>query len=153
MRVIELSSTVTASNDRDAETLRARLNTEGRLLVNLMSSPGAGKTTLLRRIVQDLDGRLKIGVMEADIASEVDALRMEEAGAVSIQAFATPSTRPEADSPSRSTTKNIIFAVIITTESTKFRGVSRGLKSKLIYFLLCAAFAACQWAYSSPYTV
>ncbi len=86
MRVIELSSTVTASNDRDAEALRTRLNTEGRLLVNLMSSPGAGKTTLLRRIVQDLDGRLKIGVMEADIASEVDALRMEEAGAVSIQA-------------------------------------------------------------------
>ena len=85
MRVIELKMTVTESNDRDAEALRRELSERGIFLINLMSAPGSGKTTLLSRTVTDLAGRVKIGVMEADIASDVDAKRIEELGAESIQ--------------------------------------------------------------------
>ena len=85
MKTIELRRSVTDSNDRDAEDLRRRLKEEGRLLINLMSSPGSGKTTLIERTVKDLSGKASIAVMEADIASDVDAVRMEEAGARSIQ--------------------------------------------------------------------
>lgn len=84
MKLITLNETVTASNDKDAEALRQRMRAEGRLLVNLMSSPGAGKTTLLSRIIRDLPD-VKIGVMEADIESDVDAKRIEALGAKSIQ--------------------------------------------------------------------
>lgn len=84
MKLIQLNETVTASNDRDAEALRLRMREAGTLLVNVMSSPGSGKTTLLSRIIRDLNG-VRIGVMEADIASDVDARRMEALGAASIQ--------------------------------------------------------------------
>ena len=85
MRVIELKMTVTDSNDRDAEALRSELTTRGVFLINLMSAPGSGKTTLLSRTITDLAGKVKIGVMEADIASDVDAQRISELGAESIQ--------------------------------------------------------------------
>ena len=84
MKTIKLNATVTASNDRDAEALRARLRQSGTLLVNVMSSPGAGKTTLLSRLIRDLEG-LRIAVLEADIASDVDAKRIEALGARAIQ--------------------------------------------------------------------
>ncbi len=84
MRVIQLNETVTASNERDAEALRLRMREAGILLVNVMSSPGSGKTTLLSRIIRDLP-EVKIGVMEADIESDVDAKRIEALGAASIQ--------------------------------------------------------------------
>ena len=84
MKLIQLNETVTASNDRDAEALRLRMKEAGTLLVNVMSSPGSGKTTLLSRLIRDLR-ELKIGVMEADIDSDVDARRMEALGAASIQ--------------------------------------------------------------------
>ncbi len=84
MRIITLNETVTASNDHDAEALRKRMKKAGTLLVNVMSSPGAGKTTLLSRIIRDLP-RIKIGVMEADIESDVDAKRIESLGASAIQ--------------------------------------------------------------------
>lgn len=84
MKLIQLNETVTTSNDRDAEALRLRMREAGTLLVNVMSSPGSGKTTLLSRIIRDLK-QLKIGVMEADIESDVDARRMEALGAASIQ--------------------------------------------------------------------
>ena len=84
MKLIQLNETVTASNDRDAEALRLRMREAGTLLVNVMSSPGSGKTTLLSRIIRDLK-QLKIGVMEADIESDVDARRIEALGAASIQ--------------------------------------------------------------------
>lgn len=84
MKIITLNETVTASNERDADALRARMAQEGKLLVNVMSSPGSGKTTLLSRIIRDLPD-VKIGVMEADIESDVDALRIEALGAKSIQ--------------------------------------------------------------------
>ena len=84
MITITLNETVTASNDLDAEALRARMREAGTLLVNLMSSPGSGKTTLLSRIIRDLP-ELRIGVMEADIESDVDAKRIEALGAAAIQ--------------------------------------------------------------------
>ena len=84
MKLITLNATVTASNDRDAEALRLRMEQAGSLLINVMSSPGAGKTTLLSRIIRDL-GDVKIGVMEADIDSEVDAERIRALGASAIQ--------------------------------------------------------------------
>lgn len=83
--MIELKMTVTDSNDRDAEALRRELSERGIFLVNLMSAPGSGKTTLLARTVKDLAGTVSIGVLEADIASDVDAVRMAELGAESVQ--------------------------------------------------------------------
>ena len=84
MKVIVLNETVTASNDRDAEALRLRLREAGTLLINVMSSPGSGKTTLISRLIRELSD-LKIGVLEADIESDVDARRIEALGAASIQ--------------------------------------------------------------------
>ena len=84
MKIIELNASVTASNDRDAAALRARLRESGTLLVNVMSSAGSGKTTLLSRLIQDLPD-LSIGVMEADIESDVDAKTIESLGAAAIQ--------------------------------------------------------------------
>ena len=86
MKVIELNESVTESNDRDAQELSSQLTGQGILLVNLMSSPGSGKTTLLKRIAVDFAGSPKMAVLEADIASDVDAVRMEEAGVTSVQA-------------------------------------------------------------------
>ena len=86
MKIIELKETVTASNDRDAEALRAELKAKGTLLINLMSSPGAGKTTLLERTIRDLGNRMRIAVMEADVDSDVDAVRIEAIGAKAVQA-------------------------------------------------------------------
>lgn len=86
MKVIELNASVTESNDRDADALRLEMKKQGTLLINLMSSPGSGKTTLLSKTVTDLKSEMKIGVMEADIASDVDAVKMESYGAISIQA-------------------------------------------------------------------
>ncbi|MCR4622309.1 MAG: hydrogenase nickel incorporation protein HypB [Clostridiales bacterium] len=86
MKVISLSRSVTDSNDRDARDLRSALRKKGVTLVNIMSSPGSGKTTLLSRIIKDVGDRVNIGVMEADIASDVDAAAIEKLGAKSIQA-------------------------------------------------------------------
>ena len=86
MKVIELKKTVTDSNDRDADALRAYLKEKKVFLVNLMSAAGSGKTTLLLRLITDLKEKCGIAVMEADIASEVDAVLIEAAGAQSIQA-------------------------------------------------------------------
>lgn len=85
MKVIELHKSVTESNDRDANELRQELKDKKVCLINLMSSPGSGKTTLLSRTINDLSKELKIGVVEADIASDVDALKISKEGAKSIQ--------------------------------------------------------------------
>ncbi|MBQ7547466.1 MAG: hydrogenase nickel incorporation protein HypB [Clostridia bacterium] len=84
MKTIKLNASVTASNDRDADALRARLNRDGKLLVNVMSSAGSGKTTLLSAIIRDLP-QIRFGVMEADIESDVDAQRIDALGAKAIQ--------------------------------------------------------------------
>lgn len=85
MKIIELKKTITESNDRDADLLRRELKERGIFLVNLMSAPGSGKTTLLSRTISDLEGKVRVGVMEADIASDVDAVRISGLGAESIQ--------------------------------------------------------------------
>ena len=86
MKIIELKETITASNDRDAAVLREELRAKHTLLINLMASPGAGKTTLLERTIRDLDGRYRIGIIEADIDSDVDARRLAELGVSTVQA-------------------------------------------------------------------
>ncbi len=84
MRIIKLGASITASNDKDAAALRARLKESGTLLVDVMSSAGSGKTTLLSRLICDLPD-FDIGVMEADIESDVDAKKIEALGATAIQ--------------------------------------------------------------------
>ena len=84
-KVIEVKESVFANNDADAAKLRQELKREKTFLLNLMSSPGAGKTTLLKRTVEELGSHMKIGVMEADIDSDVDAAAIAETGARSIQ--------------------------------------------------------------------
>ena len=73
IKVIEVKEDVLANNDRAAAALRARLHEKKCLLINLMSSPGSGKTTLLSATLDALAAELAIGVMEADVDSDVDA--------------------------------------------------------------------------------
>lgn len=85
VRVIEVKRSIFENNDRDADRLRAELKEKRVFLLNLMSSPGAGKTTTLLALAKALEGRIKMGVMEADIDSAVDAEAMQAAGVKSIQ--------------------------------------------------------------------
>ena len=84
-KIIEVKESVFADNDREAARLRQELKQSGTFLLNLMSSPGSGKTTTLLRTIEALKGELRMGVMEADIDSDVDARRIAEAGVKSIQ--------------------------------------------------------------------
>lgn len=85
VRVIEVKRSIFENNDKDAAKLRAELKEKRVFLLNLMSSPGSGKTTTLLALARALEGRIKMGVMEADIDSVVDAEKMTEAGIKSIQ--------------------------------------------------------------------
>ena len=85
VRVIQVRQSVFASNDRAADELRGELRRRGTFLLNLMSSPGAGKTTTLARTIEALAPTLSIGVMEADIDSDVDARAMAAAGVPAVQ--------------------------------------------------------------------
>ena len=85
VRILEVKQSVFANNDAQAEKLREELKQKGIYLLNLMSSPGSGKTTTLTRLIELLKEDLKIGVMEADIDSDVDARTMAGAGVRSIQ--------------------------------------------------------------------
>ena len=84
-KVIEVKRSIFEDNDADAGKLREELKQEGTFLLNLMSSPGAGKTTTLKRTIAMLKGEMKIGIMEADIDSEVDAQAITETGVRAIQ--------------------------------------------------------------------
>ena len=84
-KVIEVKRSVFEDNDADAAKLRAELKEEGTFLLNLMSSPGAGQTTTLKRTVSMLKDEMSIGIMEADIDSDVDAQAIIETGARAIQ--------------------------------------------------------------------
>ena len=84
-KVIEIKQSIFADNDKDAEILREELKEKGTFLLNLMSSPGAGKTTTLSRTIEALKDELKIGVMEADIDSDVDAKTIAGLGVKAIQ--------------------------------------------------------------------
>lgn len=85
VRVIEVKKSVFESNDERAALLRKDLKDKGVFLLNLMSSPGAGKTTTLTRTIEQLKDDLRIGVMEADIDSDVDAITIADTGAKAIQ--------------------------------------------------------------------
>ncbi len=85
VRILEIKQSVFADNDRQAELLRQDLKENGVFLLNLMSSPGAGKTTTLMRTIEALKDTLKIGVMEADIDSDVDAKTISQTGVKVIQ--------------------------------------------------------------------
>ena len=84
-RVIEVKQSVFEDNNADAELLRKELKQQGTFLVNLMSSPGSGKTSTLTRLIENLKGDLRIGIMEADIDSDVDARTIAAVGAKVIQ--------------------------------------------------------------------
>ena len=86
VKVIELKKSVFEANDRDADNLRSELKAKGVYLLNLMSAPGSGKTTTLIQTINRLKDQIKISVMEADIDSDVDAIKIKEAtGVESIQ--------------------------------------------------------------------
>ena len=86
VKIIEIKKSVFADNDKDAADLRKELKHKGVYLLNLMSSPGAGKTTTLIRTINLIKDRIKVAVMEADIDSDVDAVKIKEAtGIPSIQ--------------------------------------------------------------------
>ncbi|MBQ5984834.1 MAG: hydrogenase nickel incorporation protein HypB [Bacteroidales bacterium] len=86
VKVIEIKKSVFAENEKDADDLRTELKKRGVYLLNLMSSPGSGKTTTLIRTINLLKDKLRIAVMEADIDSNVDAVKIREAtGIPSIQ--------------------------------------------------------------------
>ena len=84
-RVIEVKRSIFEDNNADADRLREELKKEKTYLLNLMSSPGAGKTTVLRRTIAALKDEIRIGVMEADIDSDVDAQAITQTGARAIQ--------------------------------------------------------------------
>lgn len=85
VRVLEVKQSVFANNDKQAEELRKDLKRRKVYLLNLMSSPGSGKTTTLMRTIEALKDEMKIGVMEADIDSDVDARTIASTGVKSIQ--------------------------------------------------------------------
>ena len=85
VRIIEIKESVFADNDRQADALRRELKSDKVFQMNLMSSPGSGKTTVLGRTIDGLKDRLRIGVMEADIDSDVDARTIAETGVKAIQ--------------------------------------------------------------------
>lgn len=84
-KIIEVKESIFADNDREAARLRVQLKQDRTFLLNLMSSPGSGKTTTLLRTLEALKDELHIGVMEADIDSDVDAKTIADAGVKSIQ--------------------------------------------------------------------
>ena len=86
VKVIEIKKSVFEDNDKDADALRKELKTKGVFLLNLMSAPGSGKTTTLIQTLNCIKDKLRVAVMEADIDSDVDAVKIVEAtGVPSIQ--------------------------------------------------------------------
>lgn len=84
-KVIEIKKSVFEDNDQQANLLREELRKEKTFLLNLMSSPGSGKTTTVLRTIEALKDEMNIGVLEADIDSEVDAHTVAQTGAKVIQ--------------------------------------------------------------------
>ena len=85
IKVIEVKRSIFEDNNKDADRLREELKEKKVFLLNMMSSPGSGKTSTLLALAKALEGKLKIGVMEADIDASVDAETMAAAGVKSIQ--------------------------------------------------------------------
>lgn len=85
VRLIEVKEDIHADNVKKADELRSNLKAENSFLVNVMSSPGAGKTTLLMKTIEMIKDEVKVGVMEADIDSKVDAEKIAAQGIPAIQ--------------------------------------------------------------------
>ena len=85
LKIIQVNQSIFADNDADAQLLRNQLKDEKTFLINLMSSPGSGKTTTLLSLSKILQNKLRLGVMEADIDSAVDAEKLSAAGVKAIQ--------------------------------------------------------------------
>ena len=85
IKILELKESVFADNNADAQRLRDQLKAEKTFLINLMSSPGSGKTSTLLALAEELAGKIRWAVMEADIDSVVDAQTMKEAGVEAVQ--------------------------------------------------------------------
>ena len=86
VKVIEIKKSVFAENEKDADDLRNELRSRGVFLLNLMSAPGSGKTTTLIQLINRIKDRVRVAVMEADIDSDVDAVKIKEkTGVPSIQ--------------------------------------------------------------------
>ena len=79
-KVYEIKQSIFKANDDAADILRAEMKREHCFLLNLMSSPGSGKTTTLTRTIEKLGDKMNIGIMEADIDSDVDAERISNTG-------------------------------------------------------------------------
>lgn len=84
-KILEIKQSIFDDNDKQADKLRATLKEKKLFLLNLMSSPGSGKTTTLTRTIELLKDELRIGVMEADIDSDVDAKTISDLGVKAIQ--------------------------------------------------------------------
>lgn len=84
-KVIEIKRSIFDNNDKEADQVRAKLKESKTFLLNLMSSPGSGKTTTLKATIAGLKDEYKIGVMEADIDSDVDARTIADTGVKAIQ--------------------------------------------------------------------
>lgn len=85
VKIIEIKESIFENNDREADRIRNALKEKHTFLLNLMSSPGAGKTSLLTKALPKLQEEFRIGVMEADIDSSVDAEKILASGVPSIQ--------------------------------------------------------------------
>lgn len=84
-RILEIKKSVFENNDREADLLREQLKKDRTFLLNLMSSPGSGKTTTLKATIAALKDEFRIGVMEADIDSDVDAVKIKALGVKAVQ--------------------------------------------------------------------
>jgi hydrogenase nickel incorporation protein HypB len=115
-KVLEIKQSVFSDNDRQADLLRDELKKEKTFLLNLMSSPGSGKTTTILRTIEALKDEMKIGVLEADIDSEVDAQTVSKTGAKVIQLHTGGMCHLDADMTKQGLlglgTKEIDFAVL-----------------------------------------
>ncbi len=85
VRMIEVREDILADNNRMAKDVRQRLCDTKTLLINLMSSPGSGKTSLILRTIEGLQGAVRLGVIEADIDSKVDAEKVAAVGIPAVQ--------------------------------------------------------------------
>lgn len=99
--IYDTKERVEADNDRAASAVRKQLEQKNVFLINLMASPGAGKTTLLTRTISALKDSYRIGVMEADVDSDVDAKTIQKTGAKVIQLHTGGSCHMDADMTER----------------------------------------------------
>jgi len=115
-KILEIKQSVFDNNDRQAELLREELKKDGVFLLNLMSSPGSGKTTTVLRTIEALQNEMNIGILEADIDSDVDAHKVSQTGVKVIQLHTGGMCHLDADMTRQGLkglgTDNIDFAIL-----------------------------------------